>query len=79
MKSVLMREKLIELLEQAKYCSTEELADYLIAAGVRVPVLCEKCESYDPGYIRPDHGWCNEFDTAVRGSGFCHHGERREK
>lgn len=29
-----MREKLIELLEQAKYCTAEELADYLIAAGV---------------------------------------------
>lgn len=32
-----MREKLIELLEQAKYCSTEELADYLIAAGLVWP------------------------------------------
>lgn len=32
-----MREKLIELLEQAKYCSAEELADYLIAAGLTLP------------------------------------------
>jgi hypothetical protein len=31
-----MREKLIELLEQAKYCSAEELADYLIYAGVTI-------------------------------------------
>lgn len=38
-----MREKLIEILEQAKYCSTEELAGYLIAAGVKVPIPCEKC------------------------------------
>lgn len=29
-----MREKLIELIEQAKYCSPEELADYLISAGL---------------------------------------------
>lgn len=29
-----MREKLIALIEQAWYCSIEELADYLIAAGV---------------------------------------------
>lgn len=33
-----MRDKLIKLLEQAKYCSVEELADYLIAAGITVPV-----------------------------------------
>ena len=32
-----MREKLIELIEQAKYCSVEELADYLIAAGLVLP------------------------------------------
>ena len=32
-----MKEKLIELLEQAKYCSTEELADYLLAAGITLP------------------------------------------
>ncbi len=36
-----MREKLIELLEQAKYCSAEELADYLLAAGVVLPVRVE--------------------------------------
>lgn len=33
-----MKEKLIELLEQAKYCTAEELAEYLIAAGIIVPV-----------------------------------------
>ena len=38
-----MREKLIELLEQAKYCTTEELADYLIASGLKLPVRCENC------------------------------------
>lgn len=32
-----MREKLIELIEQAKYCSAEELADYLIEAGLILP------------------------------------------
>jgi hypothetical protein len=29
-----MKEKLIELLKQAQYCSVEELADYLISAGL---------------------------------------------
>lgn len=32
-----MRDKLIELIEQAYYCSIEELADYLIAAGLTLP------------------------------------------
>lgn len=32
-----MKEKLIKLIEQAKYCSVEELAEYLIAAGVTIP------------------------------------------
>ena len=33
-----MKEKLIELLKQAKYCTAEELADFLIAAGLTFPV-----------------------------------------
>ena len=32
-----MKEKLIKLLDQAKYCSVEELADFLIAAGLTFP------------------------------------------
>ena len=40
-------------------------------------VRCKECKSYDPGYISQDHGWCKEWGTSVRASGFCHHGERR--
>ena len=36
-----MKEKLIKLLEQAKYCSIEELADYLISAGLTFPMAEE--------------------------------------
>lgn len=32
-----MKEKLIKLLEQIKYCSVEEQADYLISAGLVLP------------------------------------------
>lgn len=32
-----MKEKLIELIKQAKYCTEEELAEYLIAAGLVFP------------------------------------------
>lgn len=40
-------------------------------------VRCKHCESYDPGYIRPYCGWCSTWETAVKESGYCHHGERR--
>ena len=40
-------------------------------------VRCEECKNYAAGYVRRDHGWCREWATAVRASGFCHHGERR--
>lgn len=40
-------------------------------------VRCRECKSYEAGYVRQDHGWCTEWGTAVRASGFCHHGERR--
>ena len=74
-----MREKLIELLEQAKYCSVEELADYLIAAGLVLPTRCKDCKNYEPGFIRPYLGCCSEWETAVNENGFCHHGERKDE
>jgi hypothetical protein len=32
-----MKEKLTELIKQAKYCTAEELADYLLSAGLVLP------------------------------------------
>ena len=32
-----MKEKLTELIKQAKYCTAEELAEYLISAGLVLP------------------------------------------
>ena len=74
-----MKEKLIELLEQIKYCSVEEQADYLIAAGLVLSVRCKGCKKYEPGCIRPYLGWCSEWETAVRETGYCHHGEREDE
>lgn len=75
-----MREKLIELLEQAKYCTTEELADYLIAAGLKLPVRCENCTAYRPGgYIRNDAGWCKVLAMSVRCNNYCHLWEERKE
>lgn len=33
-----MKEKLTELIKQAKYCTEEELAEYLISAGLVLPI-----------------------------------------
>jgi hypothetical protein len=33
-----MKEKLTELIKQAKYCTADELAEYLISAGLVLPV-----------------------------------------
>ena len=75
---VIMREKLIELLKQSQYCSVEEQADYLIAAGLTLPTKCMECKSYDPGFVRPYLGWCNNWESCVRESGYCHRGERKD-
>ena len=81
-----LREKLIALLrsnhtllETAAVSATSllRLADLLIEHGVTIPVRCRDCKNYEAGYVRRDHGWCKEWGTAVRASGFCHHGERR--
>lgn len=75
-----MKEKLIALLEQAKYCTIEETADYLIAAGVEIPVRCEKCESYKPGgCIRAGFGWCKMLVMTVSDNCYCHLGEERKE
>lgn len=67
-----VREKLIELLNdfpvQMEWHSNEELADYLIANGVKIPVLCKDCkfrcsmdcplEAYVPWVCTGDDGYC---------------------
>ena len=65
------------MLKQAKYCTPEELADYLIAAGLSLPTRCKDCKKYEPIHIRPFLGVCQVWDTVVKENGFCHHGERR--
>ena len=73
-----MREKLIELLEQAKFCSTEELADYLIAAGLTLPVRCEECKHWDAKHCSDGQGWCPKVVGYRYGGWFCAGGERKD-
>lgn len=63
-------------LGNAAAISDMDLAEYLVDNGVTIPVRCRECKNYEAGYVRRDHGWCKEWGTAVRASGFCHHGER---
>ena len=76
-----MRNRLYRLIQNflgsASAISDMNLAEYLMENGVTIPVRCEGCKNYAAGYVRRDHGWCKEWGTAVRASGFCHHGERR--
>lgn len=72
-----MDQKLIELIRDAGECTPEELAEHLAAAGVIVPVRCLECKCYDPGFVRPYLGWCNNYEAIVNENGYCYHGERR--
>ena len=64
------REKLIELVTAA-LCnqSVEEVADHLIANGVKIPVLCNDCDI---------HGKCS-VEVLLGKAGFCSSGRRRTR
>ncbi len=64
--------------------SNENVADYLIANGVTIPVRCEECKScmfcYPEKQIgkEPTPGWyCKEQKSYRRPDDFCSYGERR--
>ena len=75
------REKLIELLNvDMSGCVgdfAEEMADYLVANGVRVPVQCDQCRfSIDEdaeGWL-----WCDYWNSGTEFYSYCHHGERKD-
>lgn len=72
-----MKDRLIELIEEAYYCSIEEIADHLIAGGVTldnqvssstwVPVKYSLPEEYEPVLVyNPDVGHGQTVMRAVR-------------
>ena len=77
-----MREKLIELLENApgqannEVYSLAEIVDHLIANGVTIPVLCKDCKNRE-------HVWCPMESVeqypwlATKDDDFCSYGERK--
>ena len=40
------RDRLIKLMKYKRFLETSELADYLLANGVIVPIRCKDCELY---------------------------------
>ena len=66
---------LLELLSKYREGILQVITKQPTVDAVEV-VRCKNCENYEPGCIRPEHGWCEEWNTTVRASGFCHHGER---
>lgn len=74
-----MREKLIALIREMLPCQADVLAAYLLEKGWILPTRCKNCERYEPIGIRPFLGICQEWDTVVSESGFCHHGKPKRK
>ena len=81
--------KLVEV-ETAKEFAHTFLGDPILKLAVKavlenaptadavVVTRCEHCQRYDPGYVRPNCGWCNEFDASVRADGFCYKAKPKE-
>ena len=76
-----MREKLIELLEGFMHlCGRQgDMADYLIANGVTIPVHCKDCKHWSDGVAGcTDHVKCCKIGYYMVGeNGYCVYGERR--
>lgn len=70
------RERLIALIEEAYYCSIEELADHLLANGVVVREKSENLKADTPSLFECSKcGWCC-WDTYTSDTGkfnFCPH------
>lgn len=90
---MLERGKLIELLEAApghannEVYSFAEIADYLLANGVAIPVSCEDCKYYKEGELLAPNKFCFRLKhpTENRQVGYnfcnddyCSYGERKE-
>ena len=80
-----MREKLIDLLmdlpitrltyeEMEKYSG--DVADYLLATGVTIPVRCKDC--WKPRKFSDGSLYCPVIQLAVGHESFCSYGERKD-
>ena len=54
----------------------EEVADYLIAKGVKVPVPCRDCKHWHKN--GSGCGWCEAWDGGRFHDNFCNYGERKD-
>jgi len=69
-----MREKLIELLDEYDYPSSNPgIADHLITNGVTIPVRCKDCIYWEDGYL----GYCPKHHISMEFDDFCSYGERK--
>ena len=72
----MLREQLIELIEQAYSCDIDSLVDHLITNGVSIPVKCCDCK-----YMIKQMGgsYCKIWQqyNSHGDNGFCNYGERK--
>lgn len=82
-----IRKELVEILEGAKnkreiwctarlYCS-ELTADYIIANGVKIPVLCKNCKNFGRNLENETFCRCRNGLDNPKEDDFCSYGERR--
>ena len=69
-------------IQKLDYCAVQNLADRLAGNGVRIPVLCGECKSFEP-YREDKHskGECGNPDGLAKQlcpTDFCSCGERKE-
>lgn len=67
---------LLELLSKYREGILQVITKQPTVDAVEV-VRCKNCENYEPGCIRPEYGWCEEWNATVRANGYCHNGERK--
>ena len=74
-----MREKLIELLQKFPFKTVGDHADYLIANGVTIPVMCDDCKHFTEGMAI---GMCKRNPDKpiipMPYNAFCSFGERKD-
>ena len=72
----MLREQLIELIEQAYFCDIDSLVNHLIANGVTIPVKCGECK-----HMKRQMGgnYCKIWQhyNSHGDDGYCNYGERR--
>lgn len=68
----------ILMLKPYGYITYNEMAEFLIQQGARVPTLCENCECGLPEDLKDDRVWCSRMCRYMSKIGYCSEGEPKK-